>query len=107
MAQIISDGDAEAAKIKSAADHQAALLLADADARALQLKSEGEAQITKSLQVFEQNPTLGTFLLQLDRLPDLLNNKATLVLDPSMAPLNLLQVTKPANAGPSGISSNQ
>jgi membrane protease subunit HflC len=94
-AQIRSLGEEESSKIKSAADSDAAKLLSDADAQALAIRGEGEAQMIKSLQVLQQNPELADFNMQINALKDLLKDKATLILDQSTSPLNLLQPIPP------------
>jgi membrane protease subunit HflC len=60
-------GEAEAQKIKSAADRQAAETIANADAAATRIRGEGEAEAAKTLPVFQQNPDLANFLLRIDR----------------------------------------
>jgi membrane protease subunit HflC len=93
--QIRSLGESESTKIKSAADRDAANLLSDADAQAYKIRGEGEAQMIKSLQVLQQNPELADFNMQITALKDLLKDKATLILDQSTSPLNLLQPIQP------------
>jgi len=95
IAQIRSLGEEEATKIKSKADSTAAKLLSDADAQAYKIRGEGEAQMIKSLEVLQQNPELAEFLMQITALEQLLKEKATLVLDQSTSPLNLLQPILP------------
>jgi membrane protease subunit HflC len=90
------EGDRDAANIKSAADRQAADVLANAQAAATRIKGEGEAEAAKTLAVFQQNPELAVFLLQLDALKDSLNQKTTLILDERTPPFSLFQ-SLPAN----------
>ncbi len=94
-AQIRSLGEEESSKIRSAADSTAAKLLSDADAQAYTIRAEGEAQMIKSLEVLQQNPELAGFNMQITALTQLLKEKATLVLDQSTSPLNLLQPIQP------------
>ncbi|MGP8200965.1 MAG: SPFH domain-containing protein [Limisphaerales bacterium] len=94
-AQIRSLGEEESTKIKSAADSAAAKLLSDADAQAYAIRGQGEAQMIKSLQVLQENPELAEFNMQITALAQLLKEKATLVLDQSTSPLNLLQPIQP------------
>jgi len=94
-AQIRSLGEEESSKIRSAADSTAAKLLSDADAQAYAIRAAGEAQMIKSLQVLQQNPELAAFNMQITALTQLLKEKATLVLDQSTSPLNLLQPVQP------------
>ena len=62
------EGEAEAQKIKSAADRQAAETIANAEADATRIRGEGEAEAAKALPVFQQNPELANFLLRIDAL---------------------------------------
>jgi membrane protease subunit HflC len=91
-----SDGEAQAAKIKSAADRQAADLVADATADATRIQGAGEAEAAKMLGVFQQNPQLAVFELQLDALKNSLNQKSTLIFDERWSPFSLFQ-NMPAN----------
>ncbi|MGD0814962.1 MAG: protease modulator HflC [Verrucomicrobiota bacterium] len=94
-AQIRSLGEEESTTIKSAADSTAAKMLSDADAQAYAIRGQGEAQMIKSLQVLQENPELAEFNMQIAALTQLLKEKATLVLDQSTSPLNLLQPIQP------------
>lgn len=91
ISQIKSSGDEEASKIKSRADSDAAKVIADADAQAYKIRSQGELEMVKSLEVLQQNPELAEFNLKITALGDLTKNQATLVLDQSTSPLDLLQ----------------
>ena len=51
-------GEAEATKIKSAAERQAADLIANAQADATRIEGAGVAEAAKTLSVFQQNPEL-------------------------------------------------
>jgi membrane protease subunit HflC len=101
ISEIQSSGDERANKIKSKADSDASKILSDADADAYKIRGEGEAQMIKSLEVLQQNPELAEFNMQIVALEQLLKDKATLVLDQSTTPLNLLQPIKNTN-GPAG-----
>jgi membrane protease subunit HflC len=90
------EGEAEANKIKSAADRQAADVLANAAAAATRIEGEGNAEAAKTLAVFQQNPDLAIFLLQLEALKSSLNQKATLIFDERTPPFSLFQ-NLPAN----------
>ena len=65
-------GEAEATKIKSAAERQAADVIANAQADATRIEGAGVAEAAKTLSVFQQTPELAIFQLQLqaDRLGD-------------------------------------
>jgi modulator of FtsH protease HflC len=89
-------GEAEANKIKSAAERQAADVLANAQAAATRIEGEGNAEAAKTLAVFQQNPELAIFQLQLEALKASLNQKSTLILDERTPPFDLFQKL-PAN----------
>lgn len=97
IADAQSQGDAQAAKIKSAADRKAADLLADATADATRIQGAGEAEAAKLLGVFQQNPQLAVFELQLDALKSSMNQKSTLIFDERWSPFSLFQ-NMPASA---------
>jgi membrane protease subunit HflC len=85
------EGEAEAQKIKSAADRQAAETIANADAAATRIRGEGEAEAARVLPVFEQNPELANFLLRISALQQSLNQRATLIFDERTPPFDLFQ----------------
>ncbi len=84
-----NEGKAEAQKIQSAADRQAAETIANADAAATRIRGEGEAAAAKVLPVFQQNPALANYLLRIDALKQSLNQKATLIFDERTPPFDL------------------
>ena len=85
------EGEAEAQKIKSAADRQAAETVANAEAAATRIRGEGEAEAAKMLPVFQQNPELANFLLRIDALKQSLNQRSTLIFDERTPPFDLFQ----------------
>jgi len=89
-------GEAEATKIRSAAERQAADVIANATAAATRIEGEGVAEAAKTLSVFQQNPDLAIFQLQLEALKSSLNQKATLIFDERTPPFSLFQ-NLPAN----------
>jgi len=58
-------------------------------------QGEGEKIAAKSFEVFKQEPDLAIFLLKLKALEQFLQNRTTLILDESAAPLDLLKSQKP------------
>lgn len=92
-------GEAEANNIKSAAERQAADVLANATAAATRIEGEGVAEAAKTLAVFQQNPELAIFQLQLEALKSSLNQKATLIFDERTPPFDLFQKLPANNAG--------
>jgi membrane protease subunit HflC len=95
--QLQSTGDNEALKIKSSADRQASETIASAQAAAQQIKGEGEAEAAKTYAVLDQNRDLANFLLSVRTLPQLLNQKTTLIFDERTAPFNLF-TSAPTNS---------
>jgi len=96
VSQIRGDGERQASEIKSRADFESAKLLAEADAQATKTLGEGEKLAARSFETFKQEPDLAIFLLKLKALEQFLQNRATLILDDSTSPLDLL---KQQNAG--------
>ena len=90
-------GEAEATKIKSAAERQAADLTANAQATATRIQGEGVAEAAKTLTTFQENPELAVFQLQLEALKNSLNQKSTLIFDERTPPFSLFQ-NLPTNA---------
>ena len=90
-------GEAEATKIKSAAERQAADVIANAQADATRIEGAGVAEAAKTLGVFQQNPELAIFQLQLQALKNSLNQKSTLIFDERTPPFSLFQ-NLPANS---------
>jgi membrane protease subunit HflC len=93
--RIESEGQREASDIRSAANLESQKLLAEAEATATRIRGEGDAKAAASLQVFQQNTELATFLIQLRGLEEFLKQRATLILDMQTFPLNLLNGTPP------------
>jgi len=75
-------GEAEATKIRSAAERQAADVVANAQAEAKRIEGEGQAEAAK---------TLAVFLLQLDTLKSSLGDKSTLIFDERTPPFDLFR----------------
>ena len=82
-------GEADAQKIKSAADRQASEVVNNAVADATRIRGEGEAAAAKVLPVFQQNPELANFLLRIDALQQALNQRSTLIFDERTPPFDL------------------
>lgn len=86
-----NEGVAEAEKIRSAANRQAAEMLADADAQATRIRGEGEAAAARILPTFQQNPELANFLLRIDALEQSLKERSTLIFDERTPPFDLFR----------------
>lgn len=89
--QYQSEGEAEGIRIQAEADRTRQEILAQAEAQALVIRGQGEAEAAKSYVIFEQNPELAVFLIQLNALFTSLKDRSTLVLDPETPPFNLLK----------------
>jgi len=85
------EGEAQATKIKSAAERQAADVIANATADATRIQGAGEAEVAKLLGVFQQKPELAVFQLQMQALKDSLNQKSTLIFDERFSPFSMFQ----------------
>lgn len=85
------EGEAEAQKIRSAAERAAQERMANAQSEATRIRGEGEAEAAKSLAVFERNPELANFLWRLDALEDSLKDRSVLVFDQNTTPFNLFR----------------
>jgi membrane protease subunit HflC len=88
---IESEGERQASDIRSAADALAASILANAEAEATRIRAQGESEAARSLAVFQQEPTLAQFILDLSAVEALLKERTTLVLDTQTEPLHLLR----------------
>lgn len=89
--QLESEGQAEAARIRSAAERTAAEQLSAAEAEARRIRGEGEAIAAQTLSVFEKNPDLANFLLRLESLEAALKERTTLIFDQRTPPFDLFQ----------------
>jgi len=94
--QYESEGDAEAIRIRAEADRDRQETLAQAEAQATVIHGQAEAEAAKSYVVFEQNPDLAVFLLELNALGDSLTNRSTFVIDPQTVPFHLLDGQLPS-----------
>jgi membrane protease subunit HflC len=92
------EGEAEATKIKSSAERQAADLIANAQADATRIEGQGQAEAAKTLAVFQQNPELEVFQLELAALKASMNQKTTVFFDETKPPFDIFR--KVAEAGP-------
>jgi len=92
-------GEAEATKIKSAAERQAADVIANAQADATRIEGAGVAEAAKTLGVFQENPTLAVFQLQLEALKNSLGQKSTLIFDERTPPFDLFKNLPAVNPG--------
>jgi modulator of FtsH protease HflC len=102
--RIESEGRREASDIRSEANLQSSKLLAEAEAEATRIRGQGDRQAAVSMHVFQQDPELATFLIQLRALEEFLKSRATLILDTQTFPLNLLKGSSPSTSTAPKIS---
>jgi len=88
---IISQGNAEAVKIKSDADSKKTELLAAAEARAKAIRGEGDAEAARYYQMLEEDPAFAMFLRDIDALKKILADRSTIVFSSETAPFTLLE----------------
>jgi len=89
--QFTGEGEAEAIRIRAEADRQRGEILSKAEAEATVIRGQAESEAAKSLAVFEKNPKLANFLLELKALEASLKDRTTLILDQQTPPFNLLR----------------
>jgi membrane protease subunit HflC len=87
----ISQGKAEATKIKSDADSKKTELLAAAEARAKAIRGEGDAEAAKYYKMLEEDPLLAMFLRDTEALKNTLKERATIVIPADTDPFKLLK----------------
>jgi membrane protease subunit HflC len=104
--QFQSEGEAEAIRIRSEADRRRQELLAAAEAEALVIRGQGEAEAAKSFAVFERNPELAVFLLEIRALANSLKDRSTLVLDPQTPPFSLLRGSALGGSRPAALAAD-
>jgi membrane protease subunit HflC len=85
-----NEGEAQAQKIRSDATRQAAELQANAEAESTRIRGLGEAAAAQTLPVFQQEPELAAFLINLKALEASLTAQTTLIFDQTTPPFNLL-----------------
>ena len=84
-----SEGQSEAAKIRSTADREAAEKISKADGEARKIRSQGEAVAADLLPVFQKSPELATFLLRTEALEAALKERSVLIFDTRTPPFDL------------------
>jgi membrane protease subunit HflC len=95
--KIKAEGQNAADVIRSGANLESAKILAKADAEATRIRGQGELEAAKAWQVFQKNPELASFLLQINALEQFLKERTTLILDQTTPPLQLLTPATPKN----------
>lgn len=90
VAQFTSEGEARAKEILAEGQKERTRLLDNASAEATKIQGQGIAEAAKYFAVFERNPALANFLLDLNALELSLKQRTTLVLDEQTPPFNML-----------------
>jgi membrane protease subunit HflC len=85
------DGEAKASNIRSEADRESAEMVYNAEATATKIRGEAQAEAAQYFAVFDKNPGLANFLLELNALDLSLKDRATLIFDQHTQPFDLLQ----------------
>lgn len=90
-----AEGESESLIIRSDAERRAAEMLYNADAAATRIRGEAEAEATKSLTVFQQNPELASFIFRLSALETSLKDRTILIFDQNTPPFDLFRGASP------------
>jgi modulator of FtsH protease HflC len=88
--ELESQGQAEALKIRSAADREAQQKISAAEGEARRIRGEGEKVAASVYPVFQQEPELARFLLEIEALEASLKERSVLIFDARTPPFNLL-----------------
>jgi len=88
---IISEGNAEATRIKSDADSKKSQLLSAAEARAKAIRGSGDAEAAKYYKQLEEDPELAMFLRDIEALKKILEKRSTVILSGDTEPFRLLK----------------
>jgi membrane protease subunit HflC len=86
----ISEGDAEAVRIRTEANKKRDELLAAAEAQAKRIRGQGDADAAEYYKMLEADPQLAIFLRDLEALMTTLKERATVVIPADAAPFKLL-----------------
>jgi regulator of protease activity HflC (stomatin/prohibitin superfamily) len=98
VAEIKGRGDRQAAQLRQDAISDSQRQLSEAEATAKGIQAAGQQQAADYLKVFQQDPALANFLLELHALEAALGSKAVLIFDRDTDPFGLL-VKPPAATG--------
>ncbi len=88
---IITQGNAEAIKIRTEAKSKSDELIAAAEARAKVIRGEGDAEAAKHYKKLEENPELAMLLRDLEALPKIFESRTTFVTPTDVKPFSLLK----------------
>jgi modulator of FtsH protease HflC len=98
VARYQAEGDRDAKILRANADGQAKEILANATADAIRITGQAEIQAQTYYTVFEKNPELAIFLVQLKAMEQALKDHTHLILDQQTPPFNLLNSAATAPA---------
>jgi len=87
----ISEGNAEATKIKTDANSIKVEIFAAAEARAKAIQADGDAQAAKSYKLLEADPDFAMFLQDIEALKKILEQNSIIVLSTDAYPFSLLK----------------
>ncbi|NLX23202.1 MAG: hypothetical protein GXY55_16245 [Phycisphaerae bacterium] len=95
-----SEGESQAKQIKDTAESIAGTIKTFAQRKAAEIVAEGQRRAVEQNKVFRQDEELATFLLQVENIPQILGNRATVVLDQPLIvePLKEGATTRPAGS---------
>ena len=100
VARFQTEGERDAKIIRANADGLAKEILAGATAEAIRIGGQAEVQAQTYYAVFEKNPELAIFLVQLKAMEQSLKDHTHLILDQQTPPFNLLNSSGAATAAP-------
>ena len=86
----ISEGDAEAVRIRTEANKKREVLLAAAEAQAKRIRGQGDADAAEYYKMLEADPQLAIFLRNLEALAMTLKERATVFIPADAEPFKLL-----------------
>lgn len=87
---VLSEGEAEAIRIRTEANRKRDVLLAAAEARAKDLRGRGDAEAARYYKMMDEDPDLAIFLRGLETLEIGLKDRATIVIPADADPFRLL-----------------
>lgn len=87
----ISQGNAEVLQIQEDARKVSEQLLAAAEARATIKRGEGDAEAAKYYSAMQEDPEFAEFLIAIERIPKILSDRTTFVVDTNQEPFTILR----------------
>ncbi|MHC4122425.1 MAG: protease modulator HflC [Planctomycetota bacterium] len=87
----ISQGEAEATRIRADADSKKAILLAAAQGRAKAIRGQGDAEAAKYYKMLKDDPDLAMFLRDIEALKKIMQKNTTVVLSADSEPFKILK----------------